>query len=235
MDVFQAYIPHDRRLALAHGEVLPDRLHGAVLFADISGFTPLTEALARSFGPQRGAEELTFHLNRIYDALISEVERFCGSVVSFSGDAITCWFDSADGEPSQRAVACSAAMQEVMRGLSSISTPTGGEIILAMKAAVASGSVRRFLVGDPQIQLIDTLAGALLDRLATAEHHANKGEILVDTATVDALGDQLQIAEWRQDESGQAFAVVQNLDASLEPQTLPELTSVEIPADQVRQ
>ncbi len=56
MDVFQAYIPHDRRLALAYGEALADRLQGAALFADISGFTPLTEALARDFGPQRGAE-----------------------------------------------------------------------------------------------------------------------------------------------------------------------------------
>ena len=51
-----AYLPQDRRRALALGHTLPDRTHGAALFADISGFTPLTEALAQALGPRRGAE-----------------------------------------------------------------------------------------------------------------------------------------------------------------------------------
>jgi hypothetical protein len=42
MDKPSAYIPIDRRLALAKGLPLPERADGAVLFADISGFTPLT-------------------------------------------------------------------------------------------------------------------------------------------------------------------------------------------------
>src|SRR5689334_19625562 len=88
-----AYLPQDRRLALAHDGLLPERVSGAALFADISGFTPLTEALARSLGPRRGIEALTTLLNPLYDALIAEVERFGGSVIGFSGDAITCWFD----------------------------------------------------------------------------------------------------------------------------------------------
>ena len=46
----QAYIPGDRRRALARGEDLAVVTYGAALFADISGFTPLTEALARELG-----------------------------------------------------------------------------------------------------------------------------------------------------------------------------------------
>ena len=87
------YIPMDRRQALAHGASLPERTYGAALFADISGFTPLTEALAQELGLQRGAEEITRQLNRVYGALIDQVHRYGGSVVYFSGDAITCWFD----------------------------------------------------------------------------------------------------------------------------------------------
>ena len=45
-----AYIPIDRRYALARGTTLPDRTSGAALFADISGFTPLSDALARELG-----------------------------------------------------------------------------------------------------------------------------------------------------------------------------------------
>jgi hypothetical protein len=57
-------MPGDRRRALAAGERLPSRLTGASLFADISGFTALTEALANELGSQRASEVLTGHLNR---------------------------------------------------------------------------------------------------------------------------------------------------------------------------
>ncbi len=87
----------DRRQALAYGKSLPERTQGAALFADISGFTPLTEALARELGPQRGSEEITRHLNLVYDAVIAEVHGHGGSVIGFSGDAITCWFDQDNG------------------------------------------------------------------------------------------------------------------------------------------
>ena len=50
------YLPQDRLRAVARGEALPDRTHGSVLFADISGFTSLTEGLRESLGAQRGAE-----------------------------------------------------------------------------------------------------------------------------------------------------------------------------------
>ena len=75
METASAYLPMDRRHALAQDKALPERTQGAALFADISGFTALTEALARELGPKLGAEELTRHLNRVYDALIAELHR----------------------------------------------------------------------------------------------------------------------------------------------------------------
>src|SRR5262245_53747719 len=83
----EAYIPGDRRRALAAGVAMPDRVRGAALFADISGFTPLTEALGKELGPQRAAEEITAQLNRVFHALISDLERYGGHVIYFSGDA----------------------------------------------------------------------------------------------------------------------------------------------------
>ena len=97
MGPLDAYIPLDRRRAIASGEILPDRTQGAVLFADISGFTPLTEALVATFNPKRGAEELSKQLNAVYGALIAEIHHYSGSVIGFSGDAITCWFDGDEG------------------------------------------------------------------------------------------------------------------------------------------
>src|SRR5215470_10366347 len=164
-----AHIPGDRRRALATGIPIPDRVRGAALFADISGFTPLTEALVNELGPHRGAEELTANLNRVFHALISDLERFGGDVIYFSGDAITCWIDKDDGT---RATSCALAMQRTMSNLGEVVTPAGARVRLAMKVAAAVGEARRFLVGDPGVQLIDVLAGRLMDDLASAERVA---------------------------------------------------------------
>src|SRR5512144_1876460 len=79
-----AYLPQDRRQALARGEDLPERARGAALFADIAGFTPLTEALDRALGARRGVEAMTDQINRVYNALIAEVERCGGRVIGFA-------------------------------------------------------------------------------------------------------------------------------------------------------
>ncbi|MBP7693184.1 MAG: response regulator [Anaerolineales bacterium] len=196
------YIPMDRRQALARGAALPERTRGAALFADISGFTPLTAALARELGFQRGAEELTRQLNRIYAALIAEVHRRGGSVVSFSGDAITCWFDEAApaadaASAAARAAASALAMQAAMQPFATLTTPAGAAIALAIKVAVAGGPVRRLLVGDPRRQYLDVLAGGLMDELAAAEHLAGRGEVIVSAAVAAELAGRLTIGEHR--------------------------------------
>lgn len=210
-EALTVYLPADRRRALAQGIDLPDQTTGSALFADISGFTPLTEALTRTYGPRRGAEELTRHLNQVYDALIDEVDRLGGSVISFSGDAILCWFDAAAGPAAWRATACALAMQTAIQPFLTVNLPGDAAIQLAMKATVATGPVRRFLVGRPEVQLIDALAGATVARTAEAEHMAQQGEVLVDAATAHTLGHRLQLTGWRAGPEGMAYAVVAGL------------------------
>jgi adenylate cyclase len=236
MESFLAYIPTDRRHAMAAGVELPRRTNGAALFADISGFTPLSEALAAALGPARGAEELSLQLNAIYNALIAKVDDFRGSVLTFSGDAITCWFDeSGDGgwsileerqrpTPVQRAAACAIAIQRAMRQFGDVTVAGAPAVSLAVKVAVASGPVVRFIVGDPEIQTIDALAGETLQRLAAAEHLAERGEILIDEASALALAEPQQVVVWRRDdESGQRFAVLGALAADIEADPWPPL------------
>ena len=223
----EAYIPGDRRRALVAGIAMPDRVRGSALFADISGFTPLTEALANELGPQRGAEELTANLNRVFHALIAELERFGGHVIYFSGDAITCWIDGDDGA---RAAACALAMQQTMGELGEVSTPAGSRVRLEMKAAVAVGEARRFVVGEPDIQLFDVLAGRLIDALAAAEQQAGRAEVVLDRSALDSLGDRIRACEIRTDaESGRDFGVltalriaVGDIPAPIQQQALPE-------------
>lgn len=190
-DNIDAYIAGDRRRALASGQTIPDRVSGSALFADISGYTPLTEALVGEFGPRRGAEEIAIAINRVFDGVLGVLHRFGGSVIYFAGDAVTCWLDGDDGS---LAVACGLAMQEAMTRVETITTPGGKSVTLGMKVAVAAGDARRFVAGDPDIQRIDVLAGSLMDRLANTEHHAETGEVVVDAATLDRLNARLDLA-----------------------------------------
>jgi class 3 adenylate cyclase/tetratricopeptide (TPR) repeat protein len=233
VEVLEAYIPIDRRHAMAAGQDMPDRMRGAALFADVSGFTPLTEALLRELGPRRGADELTRQLNRVFDALIVQVHHYGGCVITFCGDAITCWFD---GDSGLRATACGLAMQEAMEEFAVIKTPRGGTVSLAMKAAMAAGPVRRFRVGDPGIQYVDVLAGATLDRMITGEHLAERGEVVISPEIAADIADHATVVEWRKDdETGDLYAVTDRLSdqAPIEMAPLAHLPST-LPEDQVR-
>lgn len=201
----QTFIPMDRRVALVNGERLPDRTVGAALFADISGFTPLTRTLLHELGPRRGAEEILRQINPVYDALIDELHRYGGSVIVFAGDSITCWLD---GDEGRRAVMCALAMQAAMAQFTTVHSPAGTPISMAVKISVAVGAVRRFVVGDPAIQLIDALAGETLDKMAAGEQLAERGEVLVGETAVSALNNNIIIDEWRVDENGRRFAAI---------------------------
>lgn len=61
-------------------------LHGVTLFADVTGFTPLTEHL-RQLG-EEGAEQLNATINRLFAALQAPLARSGGDLLIFAGDAI---------------------------------------------------------------------------------------------------------------------------------------------------
>src|SRR5678816_4794819 len=61
-------------------------LQTAVLFADISGFTLLTERMAEK-GPT-GVESLARILNEYFGQLIDIIHDYGGDVVKFAGDAV---------------------------------------------------------------------------------------------------------------------------------------------------
>jgi len=227
LEPLYVYLPMDRRQALVRGETLPDRTSGAALFADISGFTLLTAALTEELGLQRGAEELTRLLNEVFGVLVAEVHSYRGSVIGFSGDAITCWLDDDDG---MGAVACALAMQRAMVPFASVATPTGTPISLAIKVAVAAGPVRRFLAGDPEVQTLEVIAGRTLDHLARAEHHARPGEVVVTSGIREQAGARLQLGEWRVDpETGEGFAVVLGLAEPVPRRPWPDLPPESLP------
>jgi adenylate cyclase len=201
-----------------------------VLLVDISGFTPVTERLRAALGARRGAEELAAHLNRVYDALIAQVEHYGGSIVGFAGDAITCWFSG--NNSAVRAAACGFTLLEAMRGVEQIILPDGGYLLLGLKVAVTSGITKRYVVGDPAIQLIDILAGEPVARLAAGEELAERDELLIDAPTAEQLGEAVTIREWR-GSGAERFAVLESFETSLNLSS-PTIDEITVPDEILR-
>ena len=232
------YIPMDRRQAMAQHVSLPEVAHGTALFADVSGFTALTESLTNELGLQRGAEETIRHLNRVFTALIDEVHRYSGAVISFSGDAITCWFDDLDlngnaraDSSLERAAASAFAMQKGMTQFTAISTPNGRTIGLSIKVALAVGPTRRMTVGDGNAHQIDVLAGATLSTLAGAEHESERGEVVLAMANLAAIEEKFNVSDWREEKQ---FAVLAGLKKYIAPSPWADLGNDAIPKFRLR-
>jgi class 3 adenylate cyclase/tetratricopeptide (TPR) repeat protein len=213
--LLDVYIPRDRRRALVEQRDLHDRTSGAVLFADMSGFTRKTEELADLLGAQRGAEALRTQVDAALGAVIEEVHRYGGSIIGFAGDAVTAWFDGDDGR-----AATAAALASQRRFGASAGGPQ-------LKFAVTAGLARRFLVGHARIQRMDVVAGEILDRMAAAEKLAHSGEVLIGSEVVGRIQQALEIVEWRHGDAGttsESFAVVTGTPEALadiaEPQPL---------------
>jgi class 3 adenylate cyclase len=209
------FVPADRRPALAQPDAAPLAQHaqGAVLLADLAGFTRLTTQVARARGGPRGAEDITATLDRIFSALIDAVHGYRGSVIGFAGDACIAWFADPDAEP--RALAAARAMQQAMPAVGRVSLGDT-QTRLSLKVALVSGPVQRWLVGDPAIQVIDVLAGRTLDRLAVAGSLAGSGEIVTDAQ----IARHWPVATWRDQPAGdEAIAVLTDISGLLPPRT----------------
>src|SRR6266498_1490757 len=188
------------RMLLRHPDEMPiasvEHTDAVVLFADVVGFTPMSEALARSGA--YGTEELTRILNGWFDTMADLVWRYGGTVAEFAGDALTAvfWCDSGTRRLTERwAVQCALDMQAEMAGFQTIVT-RAGTFWLAMKAGLAAGPLLSTVMGDPAIRLCYVLAGPALERATTAEHHARRGEVIVDRELLEG-GVSAEVLERR--------------------------------------
>ncbi|MDX1436040.1 MAG: AAA family ATPase [Anaerolineales bacterium] len=236
-DELAIYLPIDRRHALRTTSPLSQSSHGAALFADVTGFTRMTLKLIEELGNRRGAEELSSLLNAVYTAIIAEVHRFRGSVVSFSGDAITCWFEDQNGlsNASLRAVQSARLMQAGMAAFEKARLPSLAEPInVRIKVLVTSGQISRFEVGDPGLHLIDVIAGPPIDRINEASDLMKSGEVLLDRETWFRIESQAAVGGWQRNAQGVEFAPLQAIHEPASPAPWPEPEEESAPAEDLR-
>ncbi|HJQ95804.1 MAG TPA: adenylate/guanylate cyclase domain-containing protein, partial [Acidimicrobiia bacterium] len=163
-------------------------VEGTLLFVDISGFTNLSERLARR--GRIGAEELTSVLDRIFGRMLEVSSDRGGSLIKFGGDALLLFFDTEDHV--MQACAAAVEMRAALREASKEKTSVG-RINLRMSSGIHTGTVDFFLVGSSHRELIVTGPTATVTTLM--ESTAEAGEILVSPAVrahipADFLGNQ---------------------------------------------
>ncbi|MDQ1468345.1 MAG: hypothetical protein QOH10_2760, partial [Actinomycetota bacterium] len=155
-------------------------LDASLCFVDISGFTKLSERLARR--GRVGAEELTEVLDNVFSRMLAVAYEKGGVLLKFGGDALLFAFDRDDH--ASLAVQSAVAMRAALRGARTLPTSVG-RINLRMSTGVHTGPCHLFRVGSSHQELIVCGPGA--STVARMEHTAAAGEILVSAATAQRL------------------------------------------------
>jgi class 3 adenylate cyclase/tetratricopeptide (TPR) repeat protein len=181
-----SYLPRAllARLARAPIEVLSETVECTMVFADVSGFTRLSERLARR--GKEGAEELVDVINGCFSALLAEADGRGGSLVKFGGDAMLLLFY--DQEPGQehaiRACSAAAAMRRKLREVGRIRA-AHNNVVLRMSVGVHTGPYAMFVVGGSHRELL--IGGPAASTVVALEEAAASGQILISQQTARLL------------------------------------------------
>ncbi len=182
-----AYVP---RLLPAWAAVESGSAHrvvdGSLLMFDITGFTPLTERLARR--GREGAEELSNLLDTVFSKLLMDAEAEGADLLKWGGDALLLLFDGIDHgcRAARAALRMQRALAQIGRATTSI-----GRVKLRASAGVESGPVHLVLAGNPAHHRELVLVGPTASGVTMLENSAGTGEVLVGDATAEYLGPAL--------------------------------------------
>jgi class 3 adenylate cyclase/tetratricopeptide (TPR) repeat protein len=168
-------------------------------FVDISGFTALSERLAKR--GRIGAEELTEVLNHVFSRMLDVAYSKGGALLKFGGDALLLIYTGDDH--ARLAAEGAVAMRSALREARTLPTSVG-RVNLKMSVGIHSGNIHLFRVGHSHRELIITGPGA--SATTRMEATADAGEIVVSQDTAlrlpkgavgDAKGDG-RLLRWRQ-------------------------------------
>ncbi|MEI2655477.1 MAG: tetratricopeptide repeat protein [Microthrixaceae bacterium] len=151
--------------------------HASLVFADVSGFTPLTERFARL--GREGSEKLTELLNELFGPTLDAALQRGGDLLSFGGDALLIQFDRGD-----HAADAAAAAEEMRRCF--LAAARRSKVKVTMSIGVATGGVHLHRVGSTTRVLV--AHGSAVRTVLELESAASGGEILIGAAPRAAGG-----------------------------------------------
>jgi len=176
--------PYFPRLVIEWAEEAPgaawQEVEGTLVFMDISGFTAMSERLARK--GKVGAEEVTGVMSDTFARLLAAAYARGAYLLKFGGDAMFLLFRGP--EHAARAVAAAVDMRRELRQTGRFAT-SAGRVGLRMSVGVHSGRVIFVLAGDSHRELM--VIGDAVTQTARMETAATAGQIAVSDATAALL------------------------------------------------
>ncbi len=148
-----------------------------VLFADIRGFTGISETLS--------PEELVSILNRHLAAAAEAILQEEGTIDKFLGDAVMAWFNAPVRQPdhAQRAVRAALHIRDSLRSLHQQLTP---DQRLSFGIGIHTGEAVLGLIGSEK-RLEYTAIGDCINTAKRIQENAHPNQILVTQEVIDRL------------------------------------------------
>jgi class 3 adenylate cyclase len=190
-----AYLPEWLRRRVSARPLRPtmpeaEPLPCAVLFADISGFTPLMERLSQR-GLQ-GVEELSRTMNGYFDQLVNELTAHGGEVARFAGDAAIVLWPARDAsrealaDVTLRAARCGLRLQERLHAF-----PVIEGLTLSLRVGLGTGEMYALLVGEND-RWEYLVTGAPMHQAAAAQQAAVPGGLVASPACWEHLEEHFK-------------------------------------------
>jgi len=164
-----------------------DRRDITVLFADVVGFTPLTE--------RQSAETVVTMLNELFTILTEIVFRHGGMVDKFIGDSVMAIWNAPDAQVDHATRAVSAA-EDMLRWLEAGNESWRERFGFTVELAIGINSGEA-VVGNfgSETRMEFTAIGDTVNVAARLESIARPNQILVTRAVRDAVGDPARFGE----------------------------------------
>ncbi|MDP6454820.1 MAG: adenylate/guanylate cyclase domain-containing protein [SAR202 cluster bacterium] len=196
LETLTSYIPPPVARRLAGDPNMPtgpssEQLPAAVMFADISGFTPLAERLAER--GVEGAEDLSNAVNGFFGRFIDLTASHGGEALYFAGDsAIVLWpaTDLDDDLPglTHRAAQCALEIMSQLNGLE-----VAEDVRLSIRVGLSAGRVMVASVGGVQNRWQCLFAGDPMHELGAVGNMGDSGEIILAPNVQAMLGNDSRV------------------------------------------
>ena len=165
-------------------------LDGSLMHCDVTGFTAMSETLAKS--GKEGAEIMAGILNQFFERMLEIANEWNGIQMKFGGDAMLLYFTGKDH--AECATACGLQMQFAMEEFSQVQI-NDDVCKLRMRIGVHSGQFYALSAGQEDGLLHYLLIGREVNKAADVEPMAEPDQVVISDATKALLSEHCKLVK----------------------------------------
>jgi predicted ATPase/class 3 adenylate cyclase len=175
-----------------HDKFVNNELEGSinayVVFADLKGFTMMTDAIMKT--SRTGAERLSEILNLIFGSLFEKVNNVGGFIAAFAGDSFTAVIPSGKDDNEEKVYGYLSDMLGFIKSNNKFENEFG-VFEVAIKVGISKGEVSWVIAGDDKNKIY-YFKGSAIQNAVEAEKNAGTNEAVTH---ISAISDTITETE----------------------------------------